>query len=41
MGPAWQAKCEEASKAAIEKQERAMRQAQLQQALKENLNILF
>jgi hypothetical protein len=41
MGPAWQEKIQASSKAAVEKEERAARQAKLQQALKENLNILF
>jgi len=41
MGPAWQAKLQASSKASVEKEERAARQAKLQQALKENLNILF
>jgi hypothetical protein len=41
MGPAWQEKLHASSKAAVEREERAERQAKLQQALKENLNILF
>jgi hypothetical protein len=41
MAPAWQAKLEASSKAVVEKEERDSRQAKLQQALKENLNILF
>jgi hypothetical protein len=41
MAPAWQAKLEASSKAVVEKEEQASRQAKLQQTLKENLNILF
>jgi hypothetical protein len=41
MPPAWQTKLKASSKALVEKEERAARQALLQQALKENLNILF
>jgi hypothetical protein len=41
MAPAWQTRVEASSKAVVEKEERAARQALLQQALKENLNILF
>jgi hypothetical protein len=41
MPPAWQTKLAASSKALVEKEERAARQALLQQALKENLNILF
>jgi hypothetical protein len=41
MPPIWQAKLEGSSKSMVAKEERAGRQALLQQALKENLNILF
>jgi len=41
MPPIWQAKLEGSSKSAVAKEERAGRQALLQQALEENLNILF
>ena len=41
MAPAWQTRVEASSKAVVEKEERAARQALLQQVLKENLNILF